>query len=432
MNESGDRTGNVQMADWERVWVNANLATMTPGGAPYGAIADAAIAVQGDRIVWTGPMTDLPGKPDALADEVVDLAGKWVTPGLVDCHTHLVFGGSRAGEFEQRLQGVSYEEIARAGGGIVSTMKATREADEDELVQAGLPRLSNLIRDGVTTVEIKSGYGLETTAELKQLAVARTLGRKLPVGVQTTFLGAHALPPEFAGRQKEYIDLVIEEMLPAVAKSGSADAVDAFCESIGFTAAETEAVFKAAQAHNLPVKLHAEQLSDLGGAALAARFGALSADHLEFISEDGVRAMAAAGTVAVLLPGAYYTLRETQMPPVDLFRTHNVPIAIASDFNPGSSPIPSLLLMLNMSCTLFRMTPEEALAGATGNAARALGLQGDRGTLEVGKRADLAIWNISQPAELAYWAGYNPLHTLVHDGAAIDFDKQLTAPGLAA
>lgn len=420
------------MADWDTVWINANLATMVAGDVPYGAVPDAAIAAVRDRIVWAGPMADLPGKPDSLANDVIDLAGKWVTPGLVDCHTHLVFGGSRAGEFEKRLQGVSYEEIARAGGGIVSTMKATREADEAELVRAALPRLSNLVREGVTTVEIKSGYGLETAAEMKQLSAARKLGQELPVSVQTTFLGAHALPPEFSGRQKQYVDLVIEEMLPAVAASGTADAVDAFCESIGFTAAETEAVFQAARAHNLPVKLHAEQLSDLGGAALAARFGALSADHLEFVSEDGIRAMAASGTVAVLLPGAYYTLRETRMPPVDLFRKHNVPIAIASDFNPGSSPIPSLLLMLNMGCTLFRMTPEEALAGATRNAARALGLQDDRGTLEVGKRADLAIWNIGQPAELAYWAGYNPLHTLVHEGTAIDFARQLTAPGLAA
>ena len=420
------------MPDWDTVWINANLATMADTGAPYGTIRHAAIATKGDRIVWSGPMADLPGKPDAVANEVVDLADKWITPGLVDCHTHLVFGGSRAGEFEQRLQGVSYEEISRAGGGIVSTMKATREATEDDLVSAGLPRLSNLIREGVTTVEIKSGYGLETAAEMKQLTAARALGAKLPVGVQTTFLGAHALPPEFGGRQDDYIELVIEEMLPAVAANGTADAVDAFCESIGFTTAETEAVFKAAQVFGLPVKLHAEQLSDQGGAALAARYGALSADHLEFVSEDGIRAMAAAGTVAVLLPGAYYTLRETKMPPVDLFRKHNVPIAIASDFNPGSSPIPSLLLMLNMSCTLFRMTPEEALAGATRNAACALGLQADRGTLEVGKRADLAIWNIGQPAELAYWAGYNPLNTLVHNGAVVDFDSQLIAPGLAA
>lgn len=420
------------MADWDTVWINANLATMTVGGGPYGTLLGAALAVQNGRISWVGPVAELPEKPDVLADEVIDLAGKWVTPGLVDCHTHLVFGGSRAGEFEQRLQGASYEEISRAGGGIVSTMKATREADEHTLVSAGLPRLSNLIREGVTTVEIKSGYGLETATEMKQLAAARYLGERLPVDVQTTFLGAHALPPEFSGRQRDYIELVIEEMLPAVARAGTADAVDAFCESIGFTPAETEAVFTAAKAHNLPVKLHAEQLTDQGGAALAAKFGALSADHLEFVSEEGVRAMAAAGTVAVLLPGAFYILRETQLPPLNLFRKYNVPIAIASDFNPGSSPIPSLLLMLNMSCTLFRMTPEEALAGVTRNAAAALGLQADRGTLEIGKRADLAIWNIAQPAELAYWAGYNPLHAVVRDGTAIDLATQLTAPGLAA
>ena len=420
------------MADWDRIWINANLATMAGTGAPYGRIENAAIATGGDRIVWAGTMDALPGKPDTLADEVVDVAGKWITPGLIDCHTHLVFGGSRAGEFEQRLQGVSYEEIARAGGGIVSTMTATREASEDALVRAGLPRLSNLIREGCTTVEIKSGYGLEKSAELKQLSAARALGEALPVDIQTTFLGAHALPPEFKGRQGDYIEQVIEEMMPAVADSGTADAVDAFCENIGFTAAETEAVFEAARAYDLPVKLHAEQLSDLGGAALAARFGALSADHLEFVSEDGVKAMAASGTVAVVLPGAFYTLRETQLPPIDLFRKHGVDIAIASDFNPGSSPVPSLLLMLNMSCTLFRMTPEEALAGATRNAARALGLADDRGTLEIGKRADLAIWNIGQPAELAYWAGYNPLHTLIHDGAAVEFDTQLVSPGLAA
>ena len=399
---------------------------------PYGQIENGAIAAKCDRIVWVGSMDALTGKPDTLANDVVDIAGKWITPGLIDCHTHLVFGGSRASEFEQRLQGASYEEIARAGGGIVSTMTATREASEEALVRASLPRLSNLIREGCTTVEIKSGYGLEKSAEIKQLSTARTLGESLPVNVQTTFLGAHALPPEFKGRQADYIEQVIEEMMPAVAESGTADAVDAFCESIGFTAAETEAVFKSAQAHDLPVKLHAEQLSDLGGAALAARFGALSADHLEFVSEDGVLAMAAAGTVAVVLPGAFYILRETQLPPIDLFRKHGVDIAIASDFNPGSSPVPSLLLMLNMSCTLFRMTPEEALAGATRNAAKALGLAADRGTLEVGKRADLAIWNISQPAELAYWAGYNPLHTLIHDGIAIDFDAQLVSPGLAA
>lgn len=410
------------MPDWDRVWTNAKLATMTEGDTPYGAVAAAAVAAEQGRIAWVGRMDDLPGAPESLADDVIDVEGRWITPGLVDCHTHLVFGGSRAGEFERRLQGVSYEEIARAGGGIVSTMTATRAASEDELVAAARPRLLNLLREGVTTIEIKSGYGLETATELKQLAAARTLGRSCPVDVQTTFLGAHALPPEFRGRQGDYIDLVVSEMLPAVAESGTADAVDAFCESIGFTAAETEAVFQAARAHDLPVKLHAEQLSDLGGATLAARFGALSADHLEFVSEDGVRAMAAAGTVAVLLPGAFYTLRETRIPPIELFRGHKVDIAIASDFNPGSSPIPSLLLMLNMACTLFRMTPEEALAGVTRNAARALGLGHDRGTIETGKKADLAVWNIGQPAELAYWAGYNQLHAAVRNGVCTSLE----------
>ena len=408
------------MVDWSTLWVNANLATMRPGGAPYGAVENGAIGIRDGRIDWIGPVAELPGKPETLADYVIDAGGRWITPGLIDCHTHMVFGGSRAGEFEKRLQGVSYEEIARAGGGIVSTMSATREASEADLVAAATPRLSNLIREGVTTVEIKSGYGLETAAEMKQLAAARTLGGKLPVHVETTFLGAHALPPEYSGKQGDYIDLVIEEMLPAVADSGTADAVDAFCENIGFTAAETEAVFTAARARDLPVKLHSDQLSDLGGAALAARFDALSADHLEYVSEDGVKAMAASGTVAVLLPGAFYTLRETQLPPMDLFRKHGVDIAIASDFNPGSSPIPSLLLMLNMACTLFRMTPEDALAGATRNAAKALGRADDRGTLEVGKRADLAVWTIEKPAELAYWGGYNPLNTVVRDGVAVD------------
>ncbi len=408
------------MPDWDRIWINADLATMTEGGAPYGAVTEAAIACRSGRISWLGPMDSLPGAPGDLAAEVVDAGGRWITPGLVDCHTHLVFGGSRAGEFERRLQGATYEEIAREGGGIVSTMRATRSASEEELVAAARPRLLNLIREGVTTVEIKSGYGLETGTELRQLAAARALSRTCPVDVRTTFLGAHALPPEFAGRRTDYVDLVVREMLPAVAERGAADAVDAFCESIGFTPAETEAVFAAARALGLPVKLHAEQLSDLGGAALAARFGALSADHLEHVSEDGVRAMAEAGTVAVVLPGAFYTLRETRLPPIDLFRGHGVDIAVASDFNPGSSPLPSLLLMLNMSCILFRMTPEEALAGVTRNAARALGLGADRGTLEAGKKADLAVWNIERPAELAYWGGYNPLHAAFRGGVRTD------------
>ncbi len=401
---------------WDRLWTGANLATMVPGGEPYGAIRDAAIAVADGRIAWLGAAAELPGDPAALAGRVHDAAGRWITPGLIDCHTHLVFGGSRAGEFEMRLNGASYEEVARAGGGIVSTMRATREADDEALYAAAVPRLGNLIDEGVTTVEVKSGYGLDTDTELKQLRVARRLGGAQPVDVRTTFLGAHALPPEYAGRQGAYIDLVVEEMLPAVAESGLADAVDAFCEGIGFTPEETDRVFSAARSHGLPVKLHADQLSDLGGAALAARYDALSADHLEYTSEEGIAALAAAGTVAVLLPGAFYTLRETRPPPVDAMRNAGAGIAIATDFNPGSSPALSLLLMLNMACTLFRLTPEEALAGVTREAARALGLGEDRGTLEVGKRADLALWDIGQPAELAYWFGVNPCAGRVRAG----------------
>ena len=407
---------------WDSLWINANLATMVPGGAPYGAITDAAIAIKGGRIAWIGEPSALPDLPEACAREVHRANGRWVTPGLIDCHTHLVFGGNRAGEFEMRLNGASYEQIAQAGGGIVSTMRATREADDDALFEAALPRLRHLMSEGVTTIEVKSGYGLERATELKQLRVARRLGEALPVSVATTFLGAHALPPEFIGRPDDYIDLVVKDMLPAVARAGLADALDAFCETIGFSAEQTERVFAAARDHDIPVKLHADQLSDLGGAALAARFGALSADHLEYTSADGVAAMADAGTVAVLLPGAFYTLRETQMPPIGAMRKAGVEIAVATDFNPGSSPTPSLLLMLNMACTVFRLTPEEALAGVTRIAARALGLADDRGTIEVGKRADLAFWDIEQPAELCYWFGVNPcagsVRHGVHEGAA--------------
>jgi imidazolonepropionase len=404
------------MPRWDAIWVGANLATMRGEGAPYGAIPIGAIAVHGDRIAWVGRRSDLPAAPEKCAIAVHEAGGRWITPGLVDCHTHLVFGGDRSAEFERRLQGATYEEIARAGGGIVSTVAATRTSDDESLFQGARRRLERLIAEGVTTVEIKSGYGLETETEVKQLRVARRLGRELPVSVATTFLGAHALPPEFKGRQGAYIDLVVDEMLPAVAGAGLADAVDAFCETIAFTAAETERVFAAAARRGLPVKLHADQLSDGGGAALAARRTALSADHLEYASEAGVRAMAAAGTVAVLLPGAFYTLRETQLPPVESFRRHGVAIAIASDCNPGSSPIPSLLLMLNMACTLFRLTPEEVLAGVTRNAAAALGLGSDRGTLEPGKRADFALWDIARPAELAYWAGDNRCVGVVRGG----------------
>ena len=400
---------------WDRLWHSARLATMAPGGTPYGAIEDGAIAVHDGHIAWVGATGDLPGPAAGLAKDVADLEGRWVTPGLIDCHTHLVYGGDRAEEFELRLKGASYAEIARAGGGIRSTVAATRSADEAALTASALPRLQALLAEGVTTVEIKSGYGLERETELRQLKVARALGEKRPVTVRTTFLGAHALPPEFEDRSDAYIDSVIA-VLPDVAASGLADAVDAFCETIAFTPEQTARVFAAAREQGLPVKLHADQLSDLGGAALASRFGALSADHLEYTSEAGVAAMAEAGTVAVLLPGAFYVLRETQLPPIERFRAAGVPIAIATDCNPGSAPVTSLLLMLSMACTLFRLTPEEALAGVTRHAARALGLGESHGMLAVGKAADLAVWDIERPAELAYRVGFNPLAFAVKAG----------------
>lgn len=413
---SGQVPGQVP---WDSLWTDARLATMTAGAAPYGAIEPGAIAVRDGRIAWIGPMSALPADAARRTREVRDLDGHWVTPGLVDCHTHLVFGGDRAHEFELRLQGATYEEIARAGGGIRSTVKATRAADEDALAAAAGPRLDALIAEGVTTVEIKSGYGLDTETECRMLRVGRRLGTERPVTVRTTFLGAHALPPEFEGRADAYVDLVVDEMLPAVAAEGLADAVDAFCEKIAFTPAQTARVFEAARRLGLAVKLHADQLSDLDGAALAARFQALSADHLEYSSEDGVGAMAKSGTVAVLLPGAFYFLRETKLPPIEAFRRHGVPIAIATDCNPGSSPATSLLLMLNMACTLFRLTPEEALAGVTRNAAKALGLGATHGTLEVGKAADFAVWEIGRPGELAYRIGFNPLRMSVQGGEEI-------------
>jgi imidazolonepropionase len=402
---------------WDRLLVDCNIATMDPAvDAPFGAIENGAVGIAEGRIVRVGRRTELAGY---RATEVIPLGGAWVTPGLVDCHTHLVFGGNRAGEFEQRLGGASYEEIARAGGGIRSTVQQTRAADEATLLASAARRARALCAEGVTVLEVKSGYGLDVDTELRMLRVARRLGEILPVTTVTTFLGAHAIPPEFEGRADAYIDLVVEEALPAAARAGLADAVDAFCERIAFTPAQTARVFDAAQLLNLPVKLHADQLSDLGGAALAARFRALSAEHLEYASEDGLRAMAVRGTVAVLLPGAFYFLREPRLPPIDAIRAQGVPIAIATDCNPGSAPAVSLLLMLNMACTLFRMTPEEALLGITRHAASALGLAASHGTLEAGKAADFVAWDVGQPAELAYWIGANPCAGIVRGGEMV-------------
>jgi imidazolonepropionase len=392
----------------DAVWLNANLATLREGDAAYGAVRDGAIAVKDGRIAWIGPRTEW---KDKAATEH-DARGAWITPGLVDCHTHLVYAGNRASEFEQRLKGASYEEIARAGGGIRSTVRATRGASEAELESRARRRLAQWLAEGATVIEIKSGYGLDVATEAKMLRAARKLGDRITV--RTTFLGAHALPEEFNGRADDYISLVCDEMLPSAAPL--ADAVDAFCETIGFSVKQTARVFEAARNLGLPVKLHADQLSDSGGAQLAAQFGALSADHLEYTSEAGVDALGRRGTVAVLLPGAFYFLREKQLPPLGALRRHRVPIAIATDHNPGSSPLASPLLAINMACTLFRLTPEEALAGMTRNGARALGMQGTHGTLEAGKSADLALWDIESPAELAYVAGANPNVGVVRNG----------------
>jgi imidazolonepropionase len=391
---------------WDLLLVDAHLATLR--GGRYGTVEAGALGIAGGRIAYAGPMAGLPAAPAALAHAVESLDGRWLTPGLIDCHTHLVYAGNRAREFELRLEGASYEDIARAGGGIVATVRATRDASDTRLAQDASARLRRLMDEGVTTVEIKSGYGLDTPTEMKMLRVARLLGALTGVEVRTTFLGAHALPPEYAGRADDYVALVCDEMLPAVAEAGLADAVDAFCERIAFSPAQTARVFDRAAALGLPVKLHADQLSDGGGAALAARYGALSAEHLEYANEAGIAAMAAAGTVAVLLPGAFYFLRETKLPPIAALRAAGVPIALATDSNPGSSPLTSILLVLNMACTLFRMTPEEALAGVTVHAARALGLAGSHGTLEVGKVADAVAWEVDSPAELAYAMGANP------------------------
>lgn len=388
---------------WDSLLINATLATFA-GDQPYGLIERGAIAMHQGNIAWVGPQDTLPGDASSLAAQVEDLGGAVVTPGLIDCHTHLVFGGNRAHEFDLRLNGATYEEIARAGGGIVSTVKATRAASEDELFAQALPRAHALISDGVTTLEIKSGYGLDLDTERRMLRVARRLGKALGITVRTSFLGLHALPVEYREQREAYVSLVCDEMLPALAAEGLVDAVDAFCENIGFTLDETRRVFDRAAQLGLPVKLHAEQLSDLDGAALVAHYRGLSADHLEYLSDRGMRAMAEAGTVAVLLPGAFYALRETKLPPIAGLREHGVAMAVATDCNPGTSPLLSLRLAAGMACTLFRLTPEEALRGVTMHAARALGLS-DRGTLEPGQRADLAVWNVSQPAELCYWIG---------------------------
>ncbi|WP_193039627.1 imidazolonepropionase [Pseudomonas sp. K2] len=382
------------------LWQHCHIATMAHGN--YSIIEDAALVTAGSLIEWIGPRSEVPAADYA---QVHDLHGAWVTPGLIDCHTHTVFGGNRSGEFEQRLQGVSYADIAAQGGGIASTVRATRAASEDELFESAHKRLRSLLRDGVTTVEIKSGYGLDLASERKLLRVIRRLGDALPVSVRATCLAAHALPPEYKDRADAYIDHICSEMLPALAAEGLVDAVDAFCEYLAFSPAQVERVFKVARQLGRPVKLHAEQLSSLHGSSLAARYQALSADHLEFMTEDDAIAMAAAGTVAVLLPGAFYFLRETQLPPMDALRKHGVKIAIASDLNPGTSPALSVRLMLNMACTLFRMTPEEALAGATQHAATALGMGDTHGSLEVGKVADFVAWQIDRPADLAYWLG---------------------------
>jgi imidazolonepropionase len=389
---------------------NAKIATMTTGKS-YGLIENGAVVISADRIKWVGAEKELPDEFAGLQGK--NLEGRLITPALIDCHTHLVYGGSRATEFELRLNGASYEEIARNGGGILSTVTATRNASENELLAQSLPRLDALLSEGVATIEIKSGYGLDIETEIKMLRVARQLGKERSVRVKTSFLGAHAIPPEFSGKADAYIDFVCEEVLPAVHYENLADAVDGFCENIAFSPKQISRVFEKAKSFGLPVKLHAEQLSNLGGATLAAKYGALSADHLEFLDQTGVEVMAESGTVAVLLPGAFYTLRETQFPPLESLRKAEVPIAIATDCNPGSSPLTSILLCMNMSCTLFRMTPEEALCGVTIVAAKALGISDEVGTIEVGKKAELAVWNVDQPAELAYRIGFNPLHEMV-------------------
>jgi imidazolonepropionase len=402
---------------WDHLWINARLATMREGAGPYGAIEDGALGMKNGRIAYAGPRRDLPGEPKSLAREIRDADRRWITPGLIDCHTHLVFAGNRADEFDKRLNGATYEEIAKQGGGIISTVRATRTASLEELVAQALPRLQALMAEGVTTIEIKSGYGLDLETERKMLRAAKELGKRTGIRAQTTFLGLHALTPEQTKDRPAVVEGVCSSSLQAIASEHLADAVDAFCENIAFNPAETERFFAAAKAVGLKIKLHADQLSDLHGAALAAKYNALSADHLEYTNDAGIASMARAGTVAVLLPGAFYALRETRLPPLDALRRHGVPIAIASDCNPGTSPARSLLLMLSMAATLFRMTPEEALAGVTRNGAKALGLGDEIGTLDVGKAADALVWPIEHPAELSYWIGGLKPDAIIRGGA---------------
>jgi len=402
--------------EWDQIWVGANIATMVAGKGPYGNIKEAALAVKGERIAWIGPSGEGYARALGQSVPVQDAQGLWITPGLIDCHTHLVYGGNRVEEFEKRLCGVSYEEIARAGGGIQSTVQSTRAATHQELLASAAIRAQRLMAEGVTTIEVKSGYGLELDAERRLLQVARDLESLLPVTIKKTFLGLHALPPEFAANRQGFVDDVAGPWLESLAAAGLVDAVDVFCENIAFTLPEAESLLRAAKRLGLPAHVHAGQLSDMGAAELAAKWGALSADHLEYLSAAGARSLAGAGTVAVLLPTAYFTLRQTTPPPVGMLREAGVPLAIATDCNPGSSPCTSILLALNMACTLFGLTPEEALSGATRQAARALGALDDIGTLEVGKRADLALWRIERPAELCYALGANPCAGVVHRG----------------
>ncbi|OJG00104.1 imidazolonepropionase [Pararhizobium antarcticum] len=415
MSSTKSKTGSAHTTACDRLWRNARLATLNPKLPGLGLVPDGVLAVLDGRILYAGSAEKLPF-PVHDAAEIIDCEGRWITPGLIDCHTHLVHAGDRASEFEMRLAGASYEDIARAGGGIVSSVRSLREASEDALVAQSLPRLDALIAEGVTTVEIKSGYGLDLENEAKALRAARRLGDERDVAIRTTFLGAHALPPEFKGDKTGYIAKIVDEMLPAIAAEGLADAVDGFCEGIAFSTDEMRLVFDAAKALGLPVKLHADQLSNLHGAALAAEYGALSADHLEYTDAAGAQAMAKSGTVAVILPGAFYFIRETKKPPIDQFRKAGVRMAIATDNNPGTSPLTSLLLTMNMAATLFGMTVDECIAGVTREAARALGLVDEVGTLEPGKWADFAIWNIERPAELVYRMGFNPLHARVRNG----------------